>query len=186
MRKDDLLKEAYELGFSYERDYRSCAQCTVGSIQDALGMRNDFIFKASYGLSGGFANIGDGTCGGYSGGSMMISLFFGRRREFFDGDEENKRCTKDIVKRLHDIFVDKYGTVICKDIQQKIFGRSYNLRDSSEMARFDAAGGHTDKATTVVGLAAQWAVDLILEEVEKRGLTLKDFEFLKYTSPFPY
>ena len=89
MQKDELLKKVYELGLAYERDYRSCSQCTGGSIQDVLGMRNDFIFKASYGLAGGYANLGDGPCGGYSGGSMMISLFFGRRREYFDGDLEN-------------------------------------------------------------------------------------------------
>jgi C_GCAxxG_C_C family probable redox protein len=186
MQKDELLKKVYELGFAYERDYRSCSQCTVGSIQDTLGMRNDFIFKAAYGLAGGYANLGDGPCGGYSGGSMMISLFFGRRREFFDGDLENKRSTKEMVTRLHDNFIDKYGSVICKDVQRKIFGRSFDLRDREEMTRFDAAGGHTDKATEVVGLASQWALKLILEEVENRGLTLEDFEFLKYTSRFPY
>jgi C_GCAxxG_C_C family probable redox protein len=171
MRKVELSKRAYELGFAYQRDFRSCSQCTLAAIQDALGVQNDFVFKASYGLAGGYANIGDGPCGGYSGGSMMISLFFGRRREFFDGDLENKRTAKALVKRLHDTFVDTYGSVICRDIQRKLFGRSFDLTDKEEMARFDAAG---------------WAVELIKEEVESRGLKLEDFEFLRYTSPFPY
>jgi C_GCAxxG_C_C family probable redox protein len=186
MQRGTILKKTYELGFANVQDFRSCAQCTVAAVQDTLGLRNDFIFRAAYGLSGGYSNIGDGPCGGYSGGCIMISLFFGRRREFFNDDEENKLCTKNIVKRLHDMFIEKYGTIICKEIQKKIFGRTYNLWDSRDMAQFDEDGGHTEKCNTVVGLASQWAVELILDEIENRNVKLQNYDFLRYISEFPY
>ena len=180
------MRKAYDLGFAYEREFRSCAQCTAAAVQDSLDMRNDFIFRAMYGLAGGYSNLGDGPCGGYTGGSMMISLFFGRRREFFNDDNENKQCTKNLIKRFHDTYKEKYGSVICSEIQHSIFGRSYNLWDSDDVQQFEKDGGHTDNCTSVVGQAAQWAVELILEEIENRGLKLQDYEFQKYISEFPY
>jgi len=185
MKRAEILKKAYQFGFANERDFRSCAQCTVAAIQDTLEMRNDYIFRATYGLAGGYSNLGDGPCGGYSGGSIMISLFFGRRREHFDGDGENKSRTKNLIKRFHDMFIETYGSIICKEIQSSIFGRSYDLWDSEDAEQFEKDGGHTDKCTSVVGQAAHWAVDLILEEIADKGLTLKDYDFLRYVSEFP-
>lgn len=185
MQKDEMMKKAHELGFAYERDFRSCAQCTAAAVQDALGIRNDYIFRSAYGLAGGFSNLGDGPCGGYSGGSMMISLFFGRRREFFDGDKENKTRTKELVKRLHGRFIQQYGSVICSKIQESMFGRSYDLWDKKDAEQFEEDGGHTDKCTEVVGRAAEWALELILEEIENGGLKLQDYDFLNFAAEFP-
>jgi len=186
MNRAEMLKKVTQLGFEYERDFRNCAQCTVAAVQDILGVRNDYIFRAAYGLGGGFSNLGDGPCGGYSGGSMMISLFFGRRRELFDGDGDNKRSTKELIKQFHDLFIDKYGSVICRGIQSTVFGRSYDLWDSEDQQQFEKDGAHTDKCTSIVGQASHWAVDLILEEIDNRGLALKDYDFLNYISKFPY
>ena len=48
MNKASLVKKAYSLGFAYEKKYRGCSQCTLAAIQDTLGIRNDFVFKAIY------------------------------------------------------------------------------------------------------------------------------------------
>lgn len=41
-------------------------------------------------------------------------------------------------------------------------GRSFNLRDPAEFRAFEAAGGHIDKCTNVVGVAAQIAARVLL------------------------
>ena len=81
MNKEEMMEKAYKLGFKYEQDYRGCTQCAIAAIQDTLNIKNDFVYKAGSGLAGGLGECIDGVCGGYSGGAMMISAFFGRTRK---------------------------------------------------------------------------------------------------------
>jgi len=81
MNKHYLAENAWKLGFDYEKKYRGCSQCTIAAIQGALGLRNDFVFKAGSGLATGGGLPRVGFCGGYSGEVMVMSTIFGRRRE---------------------------------------------------------------------------------------------------------
>jgi C_GCAxxG_C_C family probable redox protein len=175
-----FTEKAYRLGFEYERDYRGCSQCSIAAIQDTLGIRNDFVFKAGSGLATGGGLLRVGLCGGYSGGVMMMSSFFGRSRDKIDDDREEKYCSFNMAVSLHDLFIGKYRSVICREIHECIFGCSYDLWNEEERQAFEEAGAHRDKCTGVVADASEWATKLILEEIEKRGLELADFEYLKY------
>ncbi len=55
-----MMQKAYDLGFKYEQDYRGCAQCAVAAIQDTLGLKNDWVYKAASGLAGGAGECIDG------------------------------------------------------------------------------------------------------------------------------
>ncbi|MFO7683808.1 MAG: hypothetical protein R6X34_27575, partial [Chloroflexota bacterium] len=72
------------------------------------------------------------------------------------------------------------GTVICGKIHEKIYGRSFNLRNDDEKQAFRDAGAHEreDGCCAVVGDGARWATELILDEIEANGLTLEDFKYL--------
>lgn len=183
MNKQDMMKVAYEKGFNYEKDYRGCAQCAIAAIQDAIGIRNDCVYKAGSGLAGGGGECTDGNCGGYTGGSMMISLLFGRTRkeEGTTKGRSDKYTTFHLTAALHDKFVKKYGGVLCSDVQKKVFGRTYNLRKDEDKELFREAGAHedTDKCCAVVGDGAKWTVELILSELSKRGLNIEDFKDLE-------
>ena len=111
---------------------------------------------------------------------MMMSAFFGRVRSKIDGDREDKYCSLRMAAALNQKYVEKYGSVICRKVQEKIFGRSYDLWNSEEKKLFEKVGGHVDKCTTVVADAAGWATELILDEIERRGLSLSDFKNLIY------
>jgi len=43
-------------------------------------------------------------------------------------------------------------------------------------------GAHIDKCTVVVGDASSWAIEVLLNEIARRGLSIKDFEHLVYIS----
>lgn len=184
MDKQAILNKAYQSGFEGERNVRGCAQCTIAAVQDALNVRNDFVYKAGSGLAGGAGECTDGLCGGYSGGIMSMSMFFGRTRE----EEATRKGRKDkyvsfrMASALHDKLMEKYGSVICAGIQKKIFGRSYDLRDEEQKQQFREAGAHEldDKCCAVVGDGARWATELILNEIEEKGLKLEDFQDLIY------
>jgi len=182
MDKEAVLQKAYDLGFKGERDYRGCAQCAIAAIQDALGIRNDSVYQAGSGLAGGAGECTDGLCGGYSGAIMVMSSLFGRTRpeEGSKKGREDKYASFRMAAELHDRFIAKYGTVICSGVHKKMFGRSFNLRDDKEKQEFRDAGAHEldDKCCAVVGDGARWGAELILKEIEARGLSLKDLQKL--------
>ncbi len=178
MQKEELIKKAYDLGFEYEKNYRGCSQCAIAAIQDALNVRNDWVFKSGSGLATGLGLLGDGVCGGYSGGVMVMSTFFGRIRDKFDGDREEKYCSFGMAVKLHDKFMEEFGTITCKEIHKLLFGRYFDLWNPDEKQEFENMGAHKDKCTTVVAKASAWATELILEELENRGLSLDNFKFI--------
>ncbi len=169
---ESIAEKAYDLGFEFEKTYRGCAQCVFAALQDALGLRNpetDTLFKALTGFMGGMAQETDGHCGAYSGGALMIGHHIGRERDNFADPEKIRLRTAALVRKLHDRFIEEFGTVTCGQIHRKIIGRPFYFRDPDEMVKFDAAGAHTDKCTDVVGSAARWTVEILAEEGLLKG-----------------
>jgi C_GCAxxG_C_C family probable redox protein len=162
--REALLEKAYQLGFEYEQTYRGCSQCVVAAIQDTLDIQDDNVFKSASGLAGGIGLSGIGPCGGFTGAAMVLSQLKGRERSTFDDPEKVRFKSFDMASKLVDKFLDEYGSINCRDVQKRIFGRSYYLKDPDEFKKFHDAGGHEDKCPDVVGKAARMAVEIILEE----------------------
>ena len=162
--REILLKKAYEMGAECSRKYKGCSQCVVAAVQDILDIRDDMLFKAATGLSGGIGLSGIGPCGGISGGVLVLSQLLGRERSNIEDPENIRFKTYDLVNKLVDAYLDEFGAIACRDVQTKKFGRSYYLRDPQEKEKFQEAGGNTDKCPDVVGKAAQMTVKIILDE----------------------
>ena len=186
MNREQILEKAYQLGFEGEHNVRGCAQCTIAAVQDALEIRNDAVYKSASGLAGGAGECIDGNCGGVSGGIIAMSMFFGRTRdeEASVQGRQDKYVSFRMAAALHDKFMEKYGTVICGEIHEKIYGRAFDLRDDEQKQMFRDAGAHEreDGCCAVVGDGARWATELILDEIESSGLTLEDFKYLNDTT----
>ena len=181
--KVDIIQRAFSLGMEYEKTFTGCCQCTIAAIQDALDISNEAVFKAGSGLTAGGGVSCEGSCGGFTGGVMVMSSVFGRRREKFDDDRREKDCAHDMAKALLDKFNHEYGSHICKVIHGNIFGRSFNLREVREREAFEELGAHVDKCNYVVGKAAAWAAELILEELSNRCISLNDLKRSKKDVP---
>lgn len=163
--KIELIKEAYRRGYHYEKVYRGCAQCHMAAISDVTGIEDKTMFRAANGFAAGMGLLGDGVCGGYSGGILSLGLFAGRHRELFDGDKQEKDlCTK-LVGKLHDKFIATYGSVICHDIHKDIFGRAFHITMPEDKEAFELAGAHKlDKCPAVVGISAAWVAEILYDE----------------------
>jgi C_GCAxxG_C_C family probable redox protein len=184
MKIEEVLNKAYELGFNYEKLNKNCAQCTFAAVLDALNVDfNDGTFKAATGLGGGGGLTGSGSCGGFSGGAMAIGYVLGRGiRGFRDFKARPEECAQALilVKKLHDKFLEAYGSIVCCDVQKKLFGKSFQMikREKDKivitMDEFEKAGAHGDEGCPiVVGKSAKWAVELLLSEITKiKPLTL--------------
>jgi C_GCAxxG_C_C family probable redox protein len=175
-KKTNIIQRALSLGFEYEKTVTGCCQCTIAAIQDTLGIRNDAVFKAGSGLTAGGGVSCEGSCGGYTGGVMVMSSVFGRRREKWEDDKDEKDCAHNMARALLDKFNREYGSNICKMIHGRVFGRDFDLRDASDREAFEKSGAHVDKCTSVVGKAAAWATELIVEEMSNRGMSLDDLQ----------
>jgi len=72
------------------------------------------------------------------------------------------------MQKLYDRFVEEFGSCFCKDVQKRIFRRSYNLWDPEDYKEFEKAGAHVDKCPSISGKVAKWCVEIILEEKLKK------------------
>lgn len=161
--KKKLIEKAYQLGYEYEQKYGNCPQCTIAAIQDVFGIIDDTIFKSAYGLAAGIGLTSKGNCGALSAGVMIISLLKGRDRGSFQSGRypECYSLSKDMVEK----FEDKYQGILCHEIQRTIMGRSFDLSNPREFEAFENAGGHNDKCPDVVGSAAAYIAELIVNGI---------------------
>jgi len=162
--KERLAKRAYELGYYHESHERACSQSAVAAIMETLGFRDGRVFKASTPLAGGGALFGDSGCGAYYGGLLILGLLKGRPIDNFVAEETDRFRSFEIGRALHRKFIDKYGTVICRDIMTKVYGRPFWIVDPDELNKMEKAGGHTTVCPEVVGNGARWTVEVIFEE----------------------
>jgi len=163
--KIEIMDTAFKKAKQYEMQSGGCSQCTLAGIFDALGVQNDDIFKAATGLADGVGLTGDGHCGALSGGVLAIGYFFGRNKEDFSDMMKLLKANL-LSKKLHDRFVEKYGTCRCADMQKSFFGRFYNLYDPEEMMAAMKAG-LLETCSTVAGEVASMTTGIILDAQEK-------------------
>ncbi len=165
-------QKAYDLAYKYENEWGVCSQATIKALLDVYNIDNNDFFKVLSGLGGGGADQGDGMCGAYLAGAFFLGLEFGRNTYDIGVDPDDlrgskkNRILKPLVKKLHDKFIEKYGTITCNLIHRKLYGRPFYLLDKDEKEKFELAGGHDWGCTSVCGNAARWTVE-ILEEAKK-------------------
>jgi C_GCAxxG_C_C family probable redox protein len=161
---EEAAERAHQLGKEYEKTYRGCSQCVIAALQDVLDARNDDVFKASTGLAGGTGLTCDSGCGAYEGAVLVLSSFVGRERNDFSDPGKLRFKTHQLARKFREKFIQEYGSVICRDIQNKVLGRYYYLPDPQEFEKFHNAGAHEIHCPEVVGKAARWMTEIILQE----------------------
>ncbi|MGA1848760.1 MAG: C-GCAxxG-C-C family protein [Thermoplasmatota archaeon] len=160
--REELLQRVYSTAYGYEHDFGGCTQSVLRTIQDYFGTITDETIRSAHSLAGGGALACRGTCGSLNGGLMAISSFFGRTRDGFGREREFKNSYK-ISMKLYNRFQEEYGDILCPEVQKRIMGRTFDLRTREGNIEFDEAGGHDDKCPSVVGNAAKWTAELLLE-----------------------
>ena len=160
----DIRRKAQE----YDR-HSGCSQSVLLALQEGLGIGDVNSFKSATVLSGGVARRGE-TCGALLGGLMALGIANGRER-MDDTDRYVKACKAademctEFQRRLEKefSFVEPLRSTLCSEIQSRIYGRSFDLRDTAQREAFLAAGGHSDDGCyKVCGVAAEVAAERLL------------------------
>ena len=172
--KQELIEKAYQIGFDKEATLHGCSPCTFWAIAEALGMDeySEILYKASTGLSGGVGLSIEGHCGALSAGALAIGARYGRDfkgQEDLEAYQARMARSNDLCRKLVERFQETYGSIICPDIQKRLFGRTFNLQNPKDREAFAAAGAYTEVCSSVVGTGAKLAVEIILEEEEAGG-----------------
>jgi hypothetical protein len=160
------IKQAYKKGFTYEKNFGGCAQCTIAGLCDALGLEKDPLLLSATSLSGGGSSRIDGSCGAYSASLMFLNRYVVGRSfdELVSGNKENYNKASELCSKIRQKFINTYDTVICQEVQKDIFGRYFYLWKEEDSEDFVNEGAHIDKCTVVVATACAWVMELLFDE----------------------
>jgi len=161
---------------AFENDKHSgCSQSVLQSLQENLNIGDMESFKAATLLSGGVVAFGE-TCGAFLGGLMALGLVIGREKmEDYETLNNAMAVGARMRERFKDALKDGFGfegelkSTTCKEIQEKIYGRSFKLYDPEELKAFLDAGGHSDHGclkTCQIGacIAAEQILEVLNED----------------------
>jgi hypothetical protein len=98
-----------------------------------------------------------------TGALMAMGLIYGRERL---DDWEKYRSSLVPANKFCQRFQEEMGTTLCCQIQERAFGKSYNLMNPDDLKEFQRAGA-TQKCSIVVRKACRLAAGIILEHQEK-------------------
>jgi C_GCAxxG_C_C family probable redox protein len=166
---EKLVKEIRRRAHGYDQ-YSGCSQSVLLALQEGLEIGDEASFKASTVLSGGVARRGE-TCGALLGGLMALGLVAGRERmedyeQYVQATDIANEICDEFKRRLEKEFRfrEPLESTLCREIQTKIYGRSFDIRDPAEREAFLAAGGHSDEGCyKVCGIAAEVAAERLLK-----------------------
>jgi hypothetical protein len=170
------IQKAKELGPAYERSLVGCGHCSFAAVADSLksqGIRlaaeevEEKIFSGLIGLTGGFGNMGIGSCGALSGAAFAISLATGVTKEENAQDKTSRWLAyRDVKKYIGDKFLERWGALTCREIQIRNFGIALNSRipeRNKELFKIASEKGCGTPEQCTIALAAGWATEGILE-----------------------
>ncbi len=146
----------------------NCAQSSFLALKDQFALEENGIVKALTPLAG-IAERGE-TCGAVIGPLMAFGLIYGRDENRL-GDWEIYRNSLVPSGEFCRLFEKEYGSTMCSTIQNKQFGRCYELTNPEELQQFQKNGA-TEKCSEVVKKAVRIAARIILEK-EKQAPTQK-------------
>ena len=161
----EVLDGVFDRARENERSCTNCAQSTLAAVLDTLGLKADDVFRAASGLADGIGLTGDGSCGALTGGVMALGLTHGRKREEFS-DPFAAMKSYDLAAELHRDFITRYGSCRCHEIQERLMGRFFNLRDPQQLTEA-MEQGMMEHCSKVVGNSARKTLELILREREE-------------------
>lgn len=134
-------------------------------MQKYFDFITDDIVRAAVALSGGGGRATVGSCGAFSGGLMALSAKFSPTSEELS---EKEILEYDLIRRhfdeFRDWFIAEFGSVVCRDVQHRQLGQSFNLMDEQERQAFRQFPGMHEKCSQVYAKAALKVADILTRD----------------------
>ena len=104
-----------------------CSQAVAEHIAEKFGLDRGYYLRMTAGLGAG-CNHGD-TCGAISASIMGLGIAMGFDKE---GDAEADARIKDAVRELEARFIEKHGSLLCRDLLN-----GYDAADPNRVSKPD-------------------------------------------------
>jgi len=166
----EKLDRVYSMAMENDRDYHGCSQSVLDSIQKEFGIGSVEVMKAATVLSGGIISRSE-TCGAFIGALMALNLLVGRdkiedSKAYRDAKVTSLEVYNDIKAELKKAFgfEGELETSFCKDVQAKVYGRSFKMWEPDDYQGFLDAGGHSEQGCPkVCAVAARVVAEKIMK-----------------------
>lgn len=164
LKYQQAVEKAAQLAYSYESKYYACSQTVLAALMEAFGIAELNVLRAATTFAGGVARRGT-ACGSLAGGLIMIGYLCGR--EDLEMIEQYQRGMK-YADQLCIKFEENYGTVICREIQNIKFGRSFDLLKVEEREKLHAVmQANPNGCQAVARDAARWTAEIMIEILQE-------------------
>jgi len=168
--KQESLDKVERRASAYNYEFSGCGQMVALALQQEFKLPwNPQVFKSASFIGRGTSGVG-GTCGALIGGILAIGLASGRDKiedaiyPNLDDKDPNTGFPKSLetIRKYYKKWMDEFGSFSCREIQQKVLGKSYDPYNKEESAKFEEEGGR-EKCSDVAGKAARIAAEIIME-----------------------
>ncbi len=167
--REEMLARVEEQAASYQYEFHGCGRNVVLVLQEEFNLPGGVpVVKSASFIGMGIAHLND-LCGALIGGIMVLGLFSGPESledsiypeiKVIDETTGNPRSVE-LVRGLYRKFVQEYGSSSCGDIQEKLFGRRYNLTLPEELKEFSRISRVT--CAEMVGKVTRMTAETLLE-----------------------
>lgn len=155
--KENILNRLEEKAGDYQELYGNCAQGALLALQEQFNLGDRQTLKAATAMPG-IALRGE-TCGAVIGAMMALGMALGREKpEDYEGFQKALSVSRKLCRR----FEAELGSSLCREVQHKLFGRSFDLVNPEDLREFIATGA-SQKCRVPSGRAARIAGEIILD-----------------------
>ena len=160
MPRDLVMKLLDQKVNHYMEISNNCAQSSYLALTEQFEIKGEQVLKALTPLPG-IAERGE-TCGALIGPLIVFGQIYGRgKNSLHDWNIYRESLVPSGKFCRH--FEEAFGSTLCHGIQEKEFGRSYQLTDPEELRKFQEADA-TGKCSGVVRKAVRMAAEIILND----------------------
>ena len=162
MDKQTLIDTAVETARAAQIRDDICSRSVLIGLQTICDDISDEMITASLSLAAG-TGAASGSCGAYCGGLLGVGMV--HNHPYYE-EIENPDLKMDAIIKLseyRDKFLSQMGTVLCPEIHEKLFGRSYMFTDPIQQGEFLALEIHREKCAEVVVVATRIAAEMMLD-----------------------
>ena len=158
-----IVETAAKRAMHYEAQYHFCSQGSLAALMTAFNVYNPDVLRSSTAFAGGCVRRGN-VCGALAGALMFLGLLTGRDDlEMRDQANRGMKYMDTLFKK----FEEKYGTVICREIHQKLYGKIFNLTDPAQRDELHELMPRLEvSCLNVCGDAARFAAEITVDILE--------------------
>ena len=154
MEKNLAVSERSEAAMAYFRQGYNCCQSVVLAFSDIItertGMSKESMIKISSTFGGGIGGMRE-VCGTVSAIAMIVGMLSPSKNPNNPPDREEKMQRNALVKELANMFRDKNGSILCRELLMMRVQQKENQKSSNEQSsRVSPCEKYVGDATTII------------------------------------